>query len=420
MGPWLAQNSLFRNIYCFFSASEATARWCTPAGEPVRYGLIPHGGEWLGFFVTGFTIVFLLANALLLMAMVQIYLERRLIGRFQSRLGPNRVGPFGLLQPVADAIKVLFKEDIRPREADPIVFNIAPVAVMVPLLLTLAVLPVGKNTYLADLNVGVLYLVAVGTVTTLAVFMGGWASGNRYALFGAMRAVAVLISYEVPMVLALVGVLLLAGSMSLVEVVEAQRLPFLLLQPIGFAVFFAAGLAEINRAPFDLLEAESELVAGYHTEYSGMKFGLFMLEEFAAVVVNSAVIVTLFLKGWENPFVPFGWPQVLPSQLWFLLKVLFLMAVFIWIRATLPRLRIDQVMAFAWKFLFPLAVLNIFLTGLEVLVWPRPTTWQLWAMAGVNWAVLAGAVVLFSNLLARNLKEPTRSVVLVRMALEVR
>ena len=355
-------------------------------------------------------------NALLVLVAVFSYMERRVLGRFQTRLGPNRVGPFGVLQPFADILKLLLKEDIRPRAADRLTFFLAPIVMVVPILIVVAVVPFGKNSFLADLNIGVLFIIAITTVATLAIFLGGWGSGNRFALLGATRAVAMLISYEVPMVLSLVGVLLLTGSMSLVDVVEAQRLPFILLQPLGVFVFFAAATAEANRAPFDLLEAESELVAGFHTEYSGTRFALLFLAEYAEVIIASAILATLFLRGWENPFIPQDWSGVLPSQLWFLLKLFFFLFLFIWIRATIPRLRIDQVMAFAWKVLFPLSVINLLITGALVAAWPEPTTWQLWAMVGISWAVAVVCLVGFSVALERNRKRPTGSVGTVRLS----
>ncbi|MFN3974436.1 MAG: NADH-quinone oxidoreductase subunit NuoH [Dehalococcoidia bacterium] len=381
---------------------------------------MPAQWGWLAYFLAGFTVMFILLNGVLLLAAGMVYAERRLLGRFQVRLGPNRVGPFGLLQPFADIIKLILKEDVVPRGADVLLFTAAPVMMVAPLFLITAVIPFGKNSYLADLNVGVLYLVAVTAISTLAIFLGGWATGNRYAMFGAMRAVAQLISYEVPLVLALVGVVLLAGSMSLVQVVESQRLPFLLLQPLGFFVFFAATSAELNRTPFDLMEAESEIIAGYHIEYTGMRFGLFQLAEFGGVVVSSAVMTTLFLRGWENPFVPQGWPQVLPSHLWFLLKTLFFVFLFIWVRASWPRLRIDQVMGFAWKVLLPLALINLVVTGVEVWLWPHPATVQLWGMVLINWVVAGACLVGFSAFMERWGRRPTATVVPVRLSVEVR
>lgn len=402
MGPVLVDNSLYRNLYNFFS------------------GLLPEGWDWLAYTLVGLTMAFILANGILAAAALITYAERRVVGRFQSRLGPNRVGPFGLLQPIADVVKLLLKEDVVPRQADRLLFNLAPIVVVAPVFLLLAVIPFGKNSFLADVNIGILFVIAVTTVSMIGFFLAGWGSGNRYAMLGAMRAIAQLVSYEVPMVLSIVGVLLLTGSLSLVRIVEAQSLPFILLQPLGFFIFLAASSAELNRPPFDLLEAESEIVAGYHIEYSGMKWGLFQLAEFAAPVAASAIITTLFLRGWENPFVPMGWPQVFPSHLWFIAKTFFVLFLFIWLKATLPRLRIDQVLGFAWKILFPLAIVNLLVTAVEVQVWPEPTTGQLWAMAAINFAVAGAAVTVFGVFMERQRRKPTTSVTLVRIAAEVR
>lgn len=402
MGPVLVDNSLYRNLYNFFS------------------GLLPEGWDWLAYTLVGLTMAFILANGILAAAALITYAERRVVGRFQSRLGPNRVGPFGLLQPIADVVKLLLKEDVIPRQADRLLFNLAPIVVVAPVFLLLAVIPFGKNSFLADVNIGILFVIAVTTVSMIGFFLAGWGSGNRYAMLGAMRAIAQLVSYEVPMVLSIVGVLLLTGSLSLVRIVEAQSLPFILLQPLGFFIFLAASSAELNRPPFDLLEAESEIVAGYHIEYSGMKWGLFQLAEFAAPVAASAIITTLFLRGWENPFVPMGWPQVFPSHLWFIAKTFFVLFLFIWLKATLPRLRIDQVLGFAWKILFPLAIVNLLVTAVEVQVWPEPTTGQLWAMAAINFAVAGAAVTVFGVFMERQRRKPTTSVTLVRIAAEVR
>ena len=402
----LGGNALFRGIYCWLAASEGNAQQCTPAGESIlRQGWLPAGWEWVAFTIAAFAIVLLLVNVFLVLAMLYTYMERRLLGRFQARLGPNRTGPFGLLQPVADAIKLLTKEDTVPEGADRWVFNLAPIVMIVPVLLVLAVLPFGKDSFLADINIGILFVVAVTSVSTLAMFMAGFASGNRYAMFGGMRAVAQLISYEIPVILSIVGVLLLTGSLSMVRIVEAQQIPFILLQPLAFFIFVAGSSAELNRSPFDLVEAESEIVSGYHTEYSGMKFALFQLAEFGAVLTTSGVIATLFLKGWEGPF--------LPSHLWFLLKVFFLAFLFIWVRATLPRLRLDQVMAFAWKFLLPLSLINIFVTAVEILLLGDEvvvdsvvirrdfTTSNLWVMAGINFAVALVGIIGFSHMIRK-------------------
>jgi len=377
----LEQNTLYSVIYGFL--------------DGLVESFIPSMAEslgWLVYVVTGLIMVMLIVNAVMIMSLFFIWAERRLLGRFHHRIGPNRWGPFGLFQPIADGIKTLFKEDIVPNEADRWVFNIAPIVVLSPLLAMVAVIPFGHGTYIVDLNVAVLYVVAAGTVETLGIFMAGWGSGNRYALFGAMRAIAVLLSYEVPLVLALLGVIMLAGSMSLIAIVESQSLPFLLLQPLGFFVFLTASIAEMNRAPFDLVEAESEIIAGFHTEYSGMKFGILQLPDWLSPVIGAGFITTLYLKGWV------GW-GVIPSQGWFLLKLLMVLFLIVWIRATVPRLRIDQVMTFAWKFLFPLSVINILVTAVEVIVLPEPSSAQLWVLVGINFVVALVSIVVMANLL---------------------
>ena len=279
------RNGLFSGLYGFFAE------------------LTPDGFGWLAYLLAGGIVVFIVVNGVLLLTAADTYMERRVLGRFQTRLGPNRVGPFGLLQPLADVLKLIMKEDLRPAMADRLTFFLAPVLMVAAILLAAAVVPFGPDTFLADLNIGVLYFVGIPTIATVAMFLGGWGSGNRFALLGAARAVAMLISYEVPMIVSLAGVLLLAGSMSLVDVVEAQQLPFIVLQPLGFFVFLVAASAEMNRTPFDLMEAESELTAGFHTEYSGIRFALLQLAEFGELVIISAVLAVLFLSGWKNPFV---------------------------------------------------------------------------------------------------------------------
>ncbi len=380
MGDRLVINSVYRESY----------QWLD--------GLLPEVADWLAYLLAGLLVMFVLVNTLMVLAMLYIYLERRVLGRFQSRLGPNRVGPFGLLQPVADAVKILFKEDVVPEGADRLVFNVAPVLMFVPVLLVVAVLPLGEHFFLVDLNIGLLYLVAVTSLTTLAIFMAGWASNNRYALFGAMRGVAQLISYEIPVVLSLASVVLLSGSLSLVDVVEGQALPYLLVLPLTFLIYLVGSSAEMNRTPFDIAEADSEIVAGYHTEYSGMKFGLFQLAEFAAVLVTSAIGATLFLQGWR-------W-AVLPSYLWFLIKVFGLAFIFVWIRATIPRLRVDQIMGYAWKYLFPLSLLTVLVTAVEVYLLRDPLTGalsaaDLWTMVPINWGITLAALVIMARVLGQ-------------------
>ena len=356
----------------------------------------------LSYVVAGLAMMMILVNGVLVGAGLFSWVERRLIGRFHNRIGPNRWGPFGLLQPMADLVKLLTKEDLTPKSADRLLFAIVPVAMLAPVILTMAVVPFAKDTALANLNVGVLYILAVTSITSVAIFMAGWASDNRYAMFGASRGVAVLISYEVPVVMSLLGVVLLAGSMSLDDVVSAQNVPFLLVQPMAFFVFLAGISAELNRTPFDLAEAESELIAGFHTEYSGVKFALIQAAEFGAVLTSSAVIVTLFLSGWSGPFSEyFGWA-------WFLLKIGVLAFMFSWVRATFPRLRIDQLLAFAWKFLLPLSIINLFATALEVYFLRDDAgtlaTSDLWVMAGINFGVAFACLIIFGTLIKEKVR----------------
>ena len=356
----------------------------------------------LSYVVAGLAMMMILVNGVLVGAGLFSWVERRLIGRFHNRIGPNRWGPFGLLQPMADLVKLLTKEDLTPKSADRLLFAKVPVAMLAPVILTMAVVPFAKDTALANLNVGVLYILAVTSITSVAIFMAGWASDNRYAMFGASRGVAVLISYEVPVVMSLLGVVLLAGSMSLDDVVSAQNVPFLLVQPMAFFVFLAGISAELNRTPFDLAEAESELIAGFHTEYSGVKFALIQAAEFGAVLTSSAVIVTLFLSGWSGPFSEyFGWA-------WFLLKIGVLAFMFSWVRATLPRLRIDQLLAFAWKFLLPLSIINLFATALEVYFLRDDAgtlaTSDLWVMAGINFGVAFACLIIFGTLIKEKVR----------------
>jgi len=341
----------------------------------------PGGYWWHWLFFTVALIAFTL-----IMVMGVIYFERRGLGRMQSRLGPNRTGPFGLLQPVADAVKVLLKENIVPDKADKLVHWLAPVVAFAPVLMIFAVVPFQNGALLADLNIGILYVVAISSVATVGVFMAGWGSSNKYSLLGAMRNVAAVVSYEMPLVLAVVGVVLVAGSLSMNQIVLAQDIPFILFQPLGFLIFFAAGCAEINRSPFDLMEADQELVAGFHTEYSGMKFAMFYLVEYAEAIAISAIITTLFLSGWRGPF--------LPPWLWVIVKVFIVFFLMIWTRSTFPRVRIDQLMALAWKFLFPLALINVFITAIQVLVWPDALPWVLII---VNIAIMVILVVSWSK-----------------------
>jgi NADH-quinone oxidoreductase subunit H len=341
----------------------------------------PGGYWWHWVFFTILIIAFMLT-----MVIGAIYIERRAAGRIQSRLGPNRTGPFGLLQPIADAVKVLIKENIVPSVADRIIHFLAPIVAFAPVLIMFTVLPFQNGAMLADLNIGILFIVAVSSIATVGVFMAGWGSGNKYSLLGAMRNVAAVVSYEIPMVLSILGVVLIAGSLSLNDIVVKQDIPFILLQPLGFLLFFTAASAEINRSPFDLLEADSELTAGFHTEYSGMKFAMFYLVEYAEAIAMSAIISTLFLGGWRGP--------LLPPWLWLIIKTIIVFFLMIWVRMTLPRVRIDQLMGLAWKFLFPAALINLFLTAVQVLVWPDALSW---IMVVINFAVAAVVILIWSR-----------------------
>ena len=285
-----------------------------------------------------------------------IWLERRLLALWQDRYGPNRVGPFGLLQVLADMIKIFTKEDWVPPFADKPVFIIAPAIVMVTVLLSFAVISYTPGIVVADLNLGLLFFLAMSSMGAYSVVLAGWASDNKYSLLGGLRASAQMLSYEVFMGLSLMGVVMLAGSFSLREIVEAQRgMWFCIPQIVGLIVFLIAGVAETHRLPFDLPEAESELVAGFHSEYSGMKFGMFFVGEYLGITLISAMTVVLFFGGWLGP--------VLPPLVWFLVKTFVLICGFILLRATLPRPRFDQLMAFGWKVMLPLALANIVITG---------------------------------------------------------
>jgi NADH-quinone oxidoreductase subunit H len=300
--------------------------------------------------------------AALTIAASLIYVERRLLALWQDRYGPNRTGPFGLLQVMADAIKIFMKEDWIPPFVDKPVFIVAPAIVFVTVLMSFAVVPVAPGIIVSDLNIGLLFFLAMSSLGVYSVVLAGWSSNNKYALIGGLRAAAQMLSYEVFMGLSLIGVMLLAGSFSLPAIVAAQRnVWFVIPQFPGFVLFLIAGLAETRRIPFDLSEAESELVAGYHSEYSGMKFGMFFVGEYLGVTLISAMIVVLFFGGWLGP--------VLPGLAWFLIKTFVFISFFVLIRAALPRPRFDQLMCWGWKVLLPLALANILVTGAAVLIW---------------------------------------------------
>lgn len=285
-----------------------------------------------------------------------IWIERRVLAWFQDRIGPNRVGPQGLLQPIADIIKLFMKEDWNPPFADRFLFILAPFAAGVTVLLAFVVLPVAPRIVVADTNVGLLFILGMLSLNIYSVVLAGWASNSKYPLLGAIRGAAQMISYELPLALSVIGVVMLAGSFNLTDIVNAQsRLWFIVLQPVGLVLFIIAGLAESRRIPFDLPEAENELVAGFHTEYSGMKFALFYMGEYMGLILISAMATILFLGGWLGP--------VLPPVIWFLIKIGAFLFLFIWLRAVLPRYKYDQLMDLGWKWLLPISLLNVVVTG---------------------------------------------------------
>jgi NADH-quinone oxidoreductase subunit H len=294
-----------------------------------------------------------------LSAVILVYAERKVSAYMQMRIGPNRVGPWGILQTVADMIKLMSKEDIMPVGADRWLWILAPVLLFIPSAAVYVVFPFDNQAIFADLNIGIFYFIAVSSQATLPFLMAGWASNSKYALIGGMRTVAQMLSYEIPLVFSILGVVMIVGSMRMSDIVAAQQqVWFIVVQPLAFIIFLIAATAETNRAPFDLVESESELVAGPFTEYSGMRWALFFLAEYANLFAASAIAVTLFLGGWNGPWLP-GW-------LWFLLKTALMIFVFMWLRWTFPRPRVDQLMAFGWKILLPLSLVNVVLTGIGI------------------------------------------------------
>jgi len=328
-------------------------------------------------------------------------LERKGLGRMQNRYGPNRVGPFGFWQPIADGIKSLTKEDVIPRTADQVVHFLAPLLLVLAAFLAYAVLPIGRNMVIANLSAGVLFFFAIGSMVELAVFMAGWSSHSKYSLLGAMRAVAQMISYEIPLVLSSIVVIMATGTLSTVAIVDAQTryigiLPhWYVLTPwgfCGFILFMIAATAESNRSPFDLPEGESEIIAGYYIEYSGFKFALFFLGEYLGMFATSGLAITLFLGGWSAPFSFLTW---IPSYFWFFLKLLVFIAAFIWVRGTFPRLRMDQLMGFAWKFMLPMSLLNLI----------DAAVWHLMPHNILRWLVCIAILAIPCLLLSLNLKQ---------------
>ncbi len=315
------------------------------------------------------------------------WVERKGLGRIQNRLGPNRVGPFGILQPVADGLKMIFKEDVVPRSADKVVHFLAPILLVIPTMLAFSVIPYGERLVPIDLDAGILFFFAVGGAAELTVFMAGWSSRNKYAMLGAMRAIAQMISYEVPLILSSIVVIMMAGSLSLVDIVAVQSGPIWnwhVATPWGFAgflLFLTAALAESNRSPFDIPEAESEIIAGHMTEYSGFKYALFFLAEYMGLFAMSGLAITLFLGGFHAPLPFLTW---VPAPFWFFGKFIVLIALFIWIRGTLPRLRMDQLMGLAWKFMLPMTLIT-FATG---------ATWHYAGKGVIAWTICTPMIVL--------------------------
>lgn len=313
--------------------------------------------QWL-FALTDLTLVLL---GLFLIAALMVYAERRILALLQDRIGPNRAGPFGLLQPAADLLKLITKEHFIPPFSDRSIYIVAPIIVPFTALLSFAVVPVSDGWWLADLNIALLFVLALSSLRVYGIILGGWASNSKYPLIGGLRSAAQMISYELPMGLALMGVVILSGSFSLVDIVAAQTLPFIILQPIGFIIFLICGIAETNRLPFDLPEAENELAAGYNTEYGGIQFAFFFLGEYIGVLLIAALTTVLFLGGWHGPW--------LPGVFWFAIKTLALVFLFYWLRTSLPRLRYDQLMNSGWKLLLPAALINLMITAVLGLFW---------------------------------------------------
>ena len=336
--------------------------------------------------------VVILATIVLVVDIMLVWIERKMVARFQDRLGPNRVGPFGIIQPIADVIKLLIKEDILPDGADRFIFNIAPIFALATVLLLWAVVPFAPTIIGADINVAVLYIVAIGSIGTLAIIMAGWASNNKYALLGAFRTVALLIAYEVPMVIALLVPVLLARSMGMQTIVAAQSPWYIFVVPLAALILFVSSIAELGRTPFDISEAESEIVAGFHIEYTGMKFGLFYAGELLHALTVSALIATLFLGGWRGPFVD----QVpILGPIYLFIKAFLVYYLIMWVRYSFPRIRIDQMLGFNWKFLTPLALFLLVVVAIldKAMVGVSQVQYVL-VMLGANLLIVWGTVII--------------------------
>ena len=377
-----------------------------PIAKHWLLGFVPAGAQPLASAILSVVPVLI---AFPLLFAITTWLERKGLGRMQNRLGPNRTGPFGLLQPIADAVKSLTKEDIVPITADHVVHFLAPLVLVTAAFLAYAVLPIGRNMVIVNMNAGVLFFFAIGSTVELSVFMAGWSSRSKYSLLGAMRAVAQMISYEIPMVLATIVIIMQAGSLSTVSIVDKQAgytgiwphwFVFTPWGLVGFALFMIAATAESNRSPFDLPEGESEIIAGYYIEYSGFKFALFFLGEYLGMFATSGLAITLFLGGWSAPFSFLAW---IPSYVWFFAKLLVLIAAFIWIRGTLPRLRMDQLMNLAWQYVLPMALINMLVAGIWHFMPTGPARWL------VCTALLAAPCILLSLVLKRKQRFQVRT-----------
>jgi NADH-quinone oxidoreductase subunit H len=336
--------------------------------------------------------VVILATFVLIVDILLVWIERKIVARFQDRIGPNRVGPFGIIQPIADVIKLLIKEDIMPMGADKFIFNLSPIIALATVLLLWAVVPFAPTVIGADINVAVLYVVAIGSVGTLGIIMAGWASNNKYALLGAFRTVATMIAYEVPMIIALLIPVLLARSMGMQTIVAAQNPWYIFVIPLAAVILFISSIAELGRTPFDISEAESEIVAGFHIEYTGMKFGLFYAGELLHALTVSALIATLFLGGWRGPFVD----QVpILGPVYLFIKAFLVYYLIMWVRYSFPRVRIDQMLGFNWKFLTPLALfLLIVVAILDKAMTDVNTVWYVLVMLGANLLIVWGTMLI--------------------------
>jgi NADH-quinone oxidoreductase subunit H len=360
-------------------------------------------GLILEWFIKGFIWVLVLLGGF---AYLTLY-ERKALARLQSRIGPNRAGPWGLLQPIADAVKLVFKEELIPAQADKLIFILAPVITVVPAVVITAVVPWGPsmtifgyhlNLYIADINVGVLYMMAVASIAVYGIVLAGWSSNNKYAMMGGIRSSAQMISYEIALGLSFVSVILLAGTMRMTDIVEAQRTVWnVVIQPVGAGIFLIATLAEVNRAPFDMPEAEQELTAGYHTEYSGMKFALLFMAEYVKMIAISAIGATVFFGGYLGPFVDkFPWL----GPIYIFLKIFILLFGMIWVRATFPRIRYDRLMAFGWKILLPVSLAVVFITALGILLQQVNPLW-IWMVPVASLLVAGFAVAMIDRTLRR-------------------